>query len=89
MELLIKNGRCIYDDNIFIFIIYSNRRCGVRKFINDYPDEVCTGIDYDNNFYDCGVKGYGYSIHEIDKNESYVDSKISKYFNVNPNIFTG
>jgi hypothetical protein len=63
----------------------SNGRCEIKKFNN--KNDICTYICNNNSFYYCDG---GYFIGEIDKNNSCIDSYISKYFDVeDPKIFTG
>ncbi len=42
----------IYDSNIFMFTLYSNGRCKVKKY--ERKTEVCTTIYNDEMYYRCG-----------------------------------
>lgn len=84
----------IYDSNIFIFTLYNNGRSEIKKFDNKGGNNAYTCIYNDNSYYDC----YGYSINQIDINDSYIVNSIEDRFsgiekttltgNYYPNYFT-
>ena len=70
-----KIDRDIYDSNIFIFTLYSNGRCGIKKF-NNKNVNAYTYIYNDNRYYYC----YGYRICQIDTNNSGISNYIEDRF---------
>ena len=79
---------------MFVFTLYSNGRCGIKKFNNKGGNEAYTFIYNDKDYYYC----YGYDIHQIDTNDSCINNWIENYFsgiekttltgNYYPNKFT-
>ena len=65
----------IYDSNIFIFTLYNNGRCGIKKFNNKNGNDF-TFICNSNNYYYC----YGYDVYQIDTNNSCIDDDIDDYY---------
>ena len=72
---------------MFIFTLYNNRRCEIKKFDNKNGDKAYTFIYNNNNYYyDC----YGYAICKIDTNSSYIYSSIEdRYSGIEKTTLTG
>ena len=75
----------IYDSNMFIFTLYNNGRCEIKKF-DKKGGNTYTRIYNDNDYYAC----YGYDVYQIDTNYSYIDSSIENcYSGIEKTTLTG